>query len=145
MRGKILLLIVMLVIAVVGNAGGVMAGPSPDNTLKESSTRSETDIFIDLNTGKAFRFIYDELNDKYERDDLLAPDLYVNTRTKDSFWLAEAVPVNNALLRDANGNYRVNPMKVKRDGAGYKVINNKPVQPKTEQADKPKDAGVTSM
>ena len=145
MRGTILLLIVMLAIALGGNAISVMAGPTPDNSPKEGSAPSVTDIYLDLNTGKAFRFMYDELNEKYERDDLLAVDVYVNTRTRDSFWLQEAVPVNNALLRDANGNYRVNPMKVKRDGTGYKVINNKPLKPNTEEADKPKEAGASSM
>lgn len=150
MRGNVLLLILMLAIVMTGKAEvSAICESTPDNAHKagETSARSETDIYIDLNTGKAFRFMYDELNDKYERDDLFALDLYVNTRTRDSFWLEEAVPVNNALLRDATGIYKVNPMKVKRDGTGYKVINNKAVikQDSNEKVDKPKEGNVSSM
>ena len=144
------MLLFMLAITVMSNAEvSAMGDPAPDNTPKagERSARSETDTYIDLNTGKAFKFIYDELNDKYERDDLLALELYVNIRTRDSFWKEQAVLVNNALLRDATGIYRVNPMKVKRDGAGYKVINNNAVikQDSIEKGDKPKEGSVSSM
>ena len=83
---------------------------------------SEADTYMDLNTGKAFSFIYDDLNGIYNRSDLLSPDLFVNTRTKDTFWLYDAILVNNALVRDANGRYRVDPMKVKRDGDTYRVV-----------------------
>ncbi|MBS1616039.1 MAG: hypothetical protein JST06_07985 [Bacteroidetes bacterium] len=83
---------------------------------------SEKDTYMDLNTGKAFQFIYDDLNGIYNRSDLLQPDLYVNTRTKDTFWLYDAILVNHALIRDDNGIYRVNPMKVKRDGDSYRVV-----------------------
>jgi hypothetical protein len=84
---------------------------------------SETDTYMDLNTGKAFQFIYDDLNGIYNRSDLLQPDLFVNTRTKDTFWLYDAILVNNALIRDDNGRYRVDPMKVKRDGDTYRVVS----------------------
>ncbi len=89
---------------------------------KRNPNISETDTYRDLNTGKAFTFIYDDLNGIYNRSDLLEPDLYVNTRTKDTFWLYDAIRVNNALIRDATGRYRVDPMKVKRDGDTYKVV-----------------------
>jgi hypothetical protein len=155
MRGNILSLILMLVLAVTVHAEvRVTDDSAPDNASKsrESSARSEKDTYIDLNTGKAFRFMYDELNDKFERDDLLAVDLYVNTNTRDSFWLEQAVIVNNALLRDVTGIYKVDPMKVKRDGAGYRVINNKPVnnkvviaEDKLEKTTKPKEDSVSSM
>ena len=123
-------------------------GPiEPENQSSETKTRhSEKDAFMDLNTGKAFRFMYDELNDKYERDDLLALDLYVNTRTRDTFWLEDALVVNNAILRDATGLYRVDPMKVKRNGTGYKVINNKAIKAvDTEKEARPKEGNVSSM
>lgn len=83
---------------------------------------SEADYFLDLNSGKTFQFIYDGLNDIYNRSDLLELEFYVNTRTKDTMWLEDAIVVNNALLRDAKGSYRVDPMKVKRDGASYRVV-----------------------
>jgi hypothetical protein len=106
------------------------AGPYPDTNNGQTAQAkfSETETYMDLNTGKWFKVIYDGLNDTYNREDLFAFDLFVNLRTKDTFWLDLAVPVNNALVRDAAGSYRVDPMKVKRDGNGYRVINNKTVK-----------------
>ncbi len=86
---------------------------------------SESDAYLDLNTGKTFHFIYDGLNDIFNRDDLFAAELYVNTRTADTLWLDDAINVNNALLRDAEGKYRINPMKVKRSGNTYRTVNGK--------------------
>jgi hypothetical protein len=109
--------------------GKVSATMTPDNREDNAAPGraklSETDVYLDLNTGKSFKFIYDGLNDIYNRDDLFGLDLYVNTHTKDTLWLEEAITVNNALLRDAAGKYRIDPMKVKRDGNSYRVV--KPV------------------
>jgi hypothetical protein len=57
----------------------------------------------------------------YNREDLFPLDLYVNTKTLDTFWLPQAVLVNHALLQDASGAFKVDPSKVKREGDGYKV------------------------
>jgi len=149
MTRYVLLLLIMVSTALPGNAElSAICLPAPDNTQAAGSKpkHSETDPYVDLNTGKMFRFMYDELNDKYERDDLLTLDLYVNTRTKDTFWLEEALLVNNAVLRDGTGIYKVDPMKVKRNGNGYKVINNKAVKAvDMEKGDKPKEGNVSSM
>jgi hypothetical protein len=87
-----------------------------------TSKPSESELYMDLNDGKVFRVFYDGLNEIYNRSDLFPLDLYVNVRTKDTFWLAEGVMVNNALLQDAQGNFKVDPSKVKRKGSGY-IIN----------------------
>lgn len=93
-----------------------------DDSSPASVKFSEIDTYLDLNSGKQFRFIYDELNDIYNRADLMSLDLYVNTRTRDTFWLEDAIVVNNALLKDeTSGKYRIDPAKVKRDGNTYKV------------------------
>lgn len=86
-----------------------------------SSRLSEADTYIDLNTGKQFKVIYDGLNDIYNRDDLFSFDLFVNTRTRDTMWLDDAIVVNGALIRGEDGKYRLDPMKVKRDGDSYRV------------------------
>ncbi len=96
-------------------------GGQDDGATTPNAKFSETDTYLDLNTGKSFKFIYDGLNDIYNRDDLFGLDLFVNTRTKDTLWLEDAIVVNNALLRDAAGKYKIDPMKVKRDGNTYKV------------------------
>lgn len=119
------LLISGLVAAILFVEGQVKAGQSADqkdvNAASTGAKFSETDTYLDLNTGKTFRFIYDDLNDIYNRDDLFGLDLFVNTRTRDTMWLDDAIVVNNALLRDASGKYRIDPMKVKRDGSTFKV------------------------
>jgi hypothetical protein len=92
-----------------------------DEVETDSPHLSETDTYIDINTGKSFKVIYDALNDTYNRDDLFPMDVYVNTRTNDTFWQAEAVLVNYALLQDVQAIYKVDPMKVKRDGNGYRL------------------------
>ncbi len=91
-------------------------------TAARPAKLSETDAYLDLNTGKQFHFIYDGLNEVYNRDDLFAAEYYVNTRTRDTLWLDAAINVNHALRRDADGKYRIDPMKVKRDGQGYRVV-----------------------
>lgn len=96
---------------------------SGDNTSASNKTKfSETDYFLDLGTGKTFQFIYDGLNDIYNRSDLQELNLFVNTRTKDTMWLDDAIVVNNALLSDGKGGYKIDPMKVKRDGNSYRVV-----------------------
>jgi hypothetical protein len=92
-----------------------------DERSGATSKFSDADTYLDLNRGKTFRFIYDELNDIYNREDLLSLDLYVNTRTRDTFWLEDAIVVNNALLRDDAGKYRIDPARIKRDGNTFKV------------------------
>jgi hypothetical protein len=130
MRSNMLALVVLVTVALL--AGQDAKAVPPFYTLnsdgqsdtpgsKGGAVLSETDNYLDINTGKTFHVIYDDLNEKYNRDDLFAFDLYVNTRTKDTFWLEQALLVNNALLVDAGGIYKVDPMKVKRDGDGYKV------------------------
>ena len=113
--------VVILVLLCFGQVSARFTPGSNDDNASNSKF-SETDTYLDLNTGKTFRMIYDGLNDLYNRDDLFALDLYVNTRTKDTMWLDDAIVVNNALLKDASGKYRINPMKVKRDGNSYKVV-----------------------
>ena len=122
-----MLLLLMVGIALFGKAdvsATCRLGSDDAKKASDAPVFSEIDTYLDLNTGKAFRFIYDGLNEKFNRDDLFGLEFYVNTRTKDTFWLEEAVLVNNALLRDGRGTYKVDPMKVKRDGNGFKVINN---------------------
>jgi hypothetical protein len=145
MRQNILLLLLMVVIALSGSTGAGAACQSAE-AKSGSAAISETDTYVDLNTKKTFRIMYDELNDKYERDDLFAFDLYVNTRTQDTFWLEAALLVNNALVRDAAGNFKVDPAKVKRDGSGYKVINSKAATKPDDVAEKaaPHQQGAAS-
>jgi hypothetical protein len=148
MSQNILFLLLMTGFLLAANTEAGAICQSAMEGLKSTSAGpaiSETDYYMDLNTKKAFRIMYDELNDKYERDDLFAFDLYVNTRTQDTFWLEDAVLVNNALVRDAAGNYKVDPIKVKRHGSGYKVIHTKPVI-KTDDAEKtePQPRSTTS-
>ena len=130
MKQKMLMLFLMVSTALLGSAElGATCPPAMEDEPKASDKPkiSETDTYLDLKTGKTFRIIYDALNEKYNREDLFEFEFFVNTRTRDTFWLEDALLVNNALLRDAAGNYKVNPMKVKRDGSGYKVINNKAI------------------
>ena len=113
-------------VAVLG-INKVDASMAPDNREDAAPTPSraklsETDVYLDLNSGKTFKFIYDGLNDIYNRDDLFGLDLFVNTNTKDTLWMDEAINVNHALLRDAAGKYRIDPMKVKRDGNSFRVV-----------------------
>lgn len=97
--------------------------PKGDGAKTASTSKpSEAETYMDLNNGKVFRVLYDGLNEIYNRSDLYPLDLYVNVRTKDTFWLDEGVLVNNALLQDAQGNFKVDPSKVKRKGNGY-IIN----------------------
>lgn len=125
MRYKALLVAGSILLACLG-MNKVSATMAPDNredaTAPARAKLSETDVYLDLNTNKTFKFIYDGLNDIYNRDDLFGLDLYVNTNTKDTLWLDDAINVNNALLRDADGKYRINPMRVKRDGNTYRVV-----------------------
>ncbi len=110
--------------AVLISAQRVGAYQTPDTREEGASSGSkfsDVDTYLDLNRGKTFRFIYDELNEVYNRADLLSLDLYVNTRTRDTFWLEDAIVVNNALLRDDAGKYRIDPAKVKRDGNTFRV------------------------
>lgn len=100
-----------------------MAPDNRDDAAEPTRAKlSETDTYLDLNTGKSFKFLYDGLNDIYNRDDLFGLDLYVNTNTRDTLWMDEAILVNNALLRDAAGKYRIDPMKVKRYGNTFRVV-----------------------
>lgn len=103
--------------------GATLSMDHKDNSAPAAAATkfSEADTYLDLNTGKEFKVIYDALNEIYNRDDLFAFELYVNTRTKDTMWLDDAIVVNNALLRDAGGKYRIDPMKVKRDGSTFRV------------------------
>jgi hypothetical protein len=112
--------ITLLSAGVSAGAAGLPADAG-ENIKSSNIGLSESETYIDLNTGKTFKLIYDDLNAIYNRDDLFALDLYVNNRTKDTFWLEEAITVNNALVRDAEGVFKVDPMKVKRDGNSYKV------------------------
>jgi hypothetical protein len=126
MRYKAFLIAGSILLAFVG-INKVGATMTPDNREDAAAAParvklSETDIYLDLNSGKSFKFIYDGLNDIYNRDDLFGLDLYVNTNTKDTLWLDEAINVNHALLRDGAGKYRIDPMKVKRDGNSYRVV-----------------------
>jgi hypothetical protein len=125
MRYKASLVAGSILLAVLG-INKVSATMAPDNRPDAAApTRAkltETDVYLDLNSGKTFKFIYDGLNDIYNRDDLFGLDLFVNTNTKDTMWLEECIIVNNALLKDAQGKYRIDPMKVKRDGNSYRVV-----------------------
>jgi hypothetical protein len=124
MRRKALLILGLSAFSFLGHqqVQATLAAENKDeNTTSSSSKFSEADIYLDLNTGKTFQVIYDGLNELYNRSDLFAFDLFVNTRTKDTLWLEDAILVNNALVRDASGKFKVDPMKVKRDGNSYKV------------------------
>lgn len=143
-----LLILLLIGAACFGNSEvNALCQVGSDNGQKAlRSTLSESDTYQDLNTGKVFKVMYDDLNEKYDRVDLFALDLYVNTRTKDTFWLEEPVLVNHALRRDG-AVYRVDPMKVKRDGNGYKVINNNGPSSTTGGAkeDKKKEGEVSAF
>ncbi len=124
MRRKALLIFGLMAIVSFAHqqvSAMLVNGGEDDGATTPNARFSETDTYLDLNTGKSFKFIYDGLNDIYNRDDLFGLDLFVNTRTKDTLWLDDAIVVNNALLRDAAGKYKIDPMKVKRDGNTYKV------------------------
>jgi hypothetical protein len=82
---------------------------------------SESDGYIDLRTGKAIRIRRDTIQNVYTREDLTPLDIYVNTTTMDTFWGPEAVPVNNALIRDEAGMYTVDELRVEQNGDGYKA------------------------
>ncbi len=119
----------MAALAAMILSGGrqVQAKLSPDNKDESAAASgyrqlSETDTYLDLNTGKSFHVIYDVLNELYNRDDLFAFDLFVNTRTNDTMWQDAAIIVNHALMRDAEGHFKIDPSKVKRNGNGYKVL-----------------------
>ena len=120
---KVLLSVGLFAVIISAQQVGALGTPgSRDEAMSANSKFSEADTYLDLNSGKQFRFIYDELNDIYNRADLMSLDLYVNTRTRDTFWLEDAIVVNNALLKDeASGKYRIDPAKVKRDGNTFKV------------------------
>ncbi len=128
MRRIILVFVLAIGTVSIGQAPVSAFSPLTEDQSGDPATKaslSETDYYLDLNTGKVFQIMYDGLNEIYNRADLFAFDLYVNTRTRDTFWLEDAIVVNNALVRDASGRFRVDPMKVKRDGNGYRVINNR--------------------
>jgi hypothetical protein len=114
---------VMSVLVFAGQQVNANLDPENKDEMTASGRHkfSEADNYIDLNTGKSFKVIYDQLNEIYNRSDLFAFDLYVNERTKDTMWLDEAIVVNNALVKDADGRYRIDGAKVKRDGDSYKV------------------------
>ena len=121
MRKAILVTGLIGVLISAQQVGAFRTAGSRDESASASTKFSEADTYLDLNSGKTFRFIYDELNDIYNRADLMGLDLYVNTRTRDTFWLEDAIVVNNALMRDDAGKYRIDPAKVKRDGNTFKV------------------------
>jgi hypothetical protein len=129
MKYKVLFALGLTAVLFIGQVNAI---DTPDNRDESASTAnakfSETDTYLDLNTGKTFMFIYDGLNDIYNRSDLLSLDLFVNTRTKDTMWLEDAIVVNNALIRDAGGKYKIDPMKVKRNGSTFKVVQSTPSQ-----------------
>lgn len=124
MRRKTLLILGVIAVCFIAHqhVSAMMAGENNGETSTAHARFSENDTYLDLNTGKNFKFIYDGLNDIYNRDDLMALDLFVNTRTKDTLWLDDGILVNHALVRDAEGKYRIDPMRVKRDGNSYKVV-----------------------
>lgn len=132
MRRKANLSILGTVLIVLG-AQQVHAFASDEAKSTTAPKLSTSDTYIDLGTGKEFRILYDDLNDIYNRNDLFALELYVNTRTRDTFWLEDAILINNALLKDEGGNYRVDPNKVKRNGNTYMVKANV-VQPAAKPA-----------
>jgi hypothetical protein len=123
MRRNAFILLMGLAITIFSaqGAGAVAQMGSEEGGLTANPNLSDKDPYLDLNSGKEFRLIYDDLNDIFNREDLFSLDLFVNLRTKDTFWLEQALVVNHALLRDAAGAFKVDPMKVKRDGDGYKV------------------------
>lgn len=122
MRKVILLTGLMAVLISAQNVGASFIPGSQEDGSPTVSKFNDADTYLDLNRGKQFHFIYDELNDIYNRADLLSLDLYVNTRTRDTFWMDDAIVVNNALLKDeTSGKYRIDPAKVKRDGNTYRV------------------------
>ena len=125
MKLKLIILFVLATFIVL-NRQQVRAMLLPEGE-KDTNTNikgkfSETDTYFDLNTGRTFQLIYDGLNNIYNRSDLFALDLFVNNRTKDTMWLEDAIVVNNALLKDATGLYKIDPMKVKRDGNTFRVV-----------------------
>lgn len=121
MRKVILAAGLVAVLVSAQQVGAFRTPGSNDDSAPAASKFNDADTYLDLNSGKTFRFIYDELNDIYNRADLLGLELYVNTRTQDTFWREEAIVVNNALLRDDAGKYRIDPAKIKRDGNTFKV------------------------
>jgi hypothetical protein len=82
---------------------------------------SEADSYIDLKTGKTIRIRRDTVRNVYVREDMTPLDIYVNTSSMDTFWGPEAVPVNNALIRDESGMFTVDELRVERNGDGYKA------------------------
>jgi len=121
MRKVILAAGLLAVVVSAQQVSAVRTGHTGDDSLPVNAKYNDADTYLDLNSGKTFRFIYDELNEVYNRADLLGLDLWVNTRTQDTFWREEAIVVNNALLRDDAGKYRIDPAKIKRDGNTFKV------------------------
>ncbi len=122
---KVILAAGLLAVLVSAQQAGAFRKPGThDDGVPSTNKFNDADTYLDLNTGKTFHFIYDELNDIYNRADLLGLDLYVNTRTRDTFWMEDAIVVNNALLRDDAGKYRIDPAKVKRDGNTFRVKTN---------------------
>src|SRR5262245_57430724 len=100
MKRKALYIAVLTASLALGGQQLLHAESGDDAVNRKRAKFSETDTYLDLGTGKSFQLIYDGLNDLYNRSDLFALDLYVNTRTRDTFWLEDAILVNNALLPD---------------------------------------------
>lgn len=126
----IVTVMVLCVTAGAFRAAATLSGENGESApTAQSKKLSETDAYLDLNTGNTFHFIYDGLNDVYNRDDLFAAEFYVNTRTADTFWMDDAIVVNNALLRDAQGKYRIDPSKVKRQGNTFRTIKPQTAKP----------------
>jgi len=144
MRRNILLLSVMVTaIFTVARTEARPANPRHiEPTYPDSDTPdvrrvvlSETETYVDLRTGTIFRLHWDAPTNTYVRDDSLPLDIYAGTIGLDTFWGAQAIPVNNSLIRDGAGYYTVdqalmerkvkeneNELKVKGDG--YKIKEN---------------------
>ena len=75
--------------------------------------------YIDLRSGKSVR--KDEMTGRYVDESNNPVDFYVDVNTRDTFYGTTGQVVNNALIHEDDGNWRVDDAKIKVDGDEIKV------------------------
>jgi hypothetical protein len=115
-------IIAMLVTASSCSNKNTAAAYTSDSTLlaMEIPTLPVEEEYVDLKTGNTIHIRRDPEQHTYTREDKGPLDVFVSTRTRDTFWGPRAILVNNALQYD-NGVYKVDEMRIERNGEGFKA------------------------
>jgi hypothetical protein len=87
--------------------------------MDASSGAGGTSAYIDLSTGATVR--RDEVTGRYVDQNNNPVDFYVDINTRDTFYGSSGQVVNNAIIHEDDGTWRVDDTKIKIEGDEMKI------------------------